>query len=87
MPAGTRTAVVALQAQTAGAYTLRILLYPDASLQRENRKPDVLRESRLVVREAGASSARSFLTGFWPPQGAVAGVPAGFVIQVSHLQS
>ncbi len=77
--------MVALQAQTAGAYILRILLFPDASLHKENRQPEVLRESRVAVREAGASSARSFLTSFWPPQGAVAGVPAGFVIQVSHF--
>lgn len=75
-----------LRAQMAGPYVLRILLFPDAALQKESPLPDVLRETRITVREAAASSARSFLTGFWPPQGAVAGVPAGFVVQVCmHL--
>ncbi|CAL8470626.1 g10168 [Coccomyxa elongata] len=78
---GTRTAIVSLQAQTTGPRRLHILLFPDASLHKENRQPEVLRESLIYVREAAASSARSFLTSFWPPQGAVAGVPAGFVIQ------
>ena len=32
--------------------------------------------------EAAASSARSRLSSFWPPQGPVAGTPAGAVIQV-----
>ena len=82
--AGTRTAIVSLQAQTVGRHRLHILLFPDVSLHKENRQPEVLRESVIHVREAAASSARSFLTGFWPPQGAVAGVPAGFVIQVTH---
>ena len=43
----------------------------------------MLREAHVRVRAAGACSGASWLGGFWPPQGAVAGVPAGFVIQVT----
>lgn len=82
MDAGTRKVVVTLVAQRAGSYRLRVLLFPDASLRKENRIAEVLREATLPVSESGASSARSFLASFWPPQGPVAGVAAGFVIQV-----
>jgi hypothetical protein len=73
--------IVTLRAQRAGSYKLRVLLFPDASLQKENRMAEVLKEAAVRVREAGVCSARSFLASFWPPQGAVAGVPAGFAIQ------
>ncbi len=73
---------MALLAHKAGSYKLRILLFPDTSLQRETRMVEVLREATLRVVEARASSARSFLASFWPPQGPVAGLPAGFFIQV-----
>ena len=44
-------------------------------------KPEVLYEAAVAVEEAAVSSNDSYAHGFWPPQGAVAGVPAGFAIQ------
>lgn len=35
-----------------------------------------------MVREAPTAAAESCMTSFWPETGAVAGVPAGFIIQV-----
>lgn len=52
----------------------------DCSLQ-------VLCQATVRVRAAGACSGASWLGGFWPPQGAVAGVPAGFVIQVTIIRA
>lgn len=51
-------------------------LDPDPSPQAE-----VLYEAAVAVEEAAVSSNDSYAHGFWPPQGAVAGVPAGFAIQ------
>ena len=36
----------------------------------------------MLVREAPTAAAESYATGHWPETGAVAGVPAGFTIQV-----
>lgn len=41
-----------------------------------------LAEAEVTVREAPTAAAESFATGYWPETGAVACVPAGFVIQV-----
>ncbi len=84
MFAGTRRAIVTLLGCKEGSYQLRILLFPDANLAKESRIAEVLREATLRVRAARASSARSFLGNFWPPQGPVAGLPAGFVIQAGE---
>lgn len=81
---GRRSAVVSLSAKTAGQYKLRVLLQPESSLHKENPLPDTVAEHALRVVEAGASSALSWLGGFWPPQGAVAGIPAGLSIQASR---
>ena len=59
-----------------------MLLYPQSSLHKENPLPECVAESPIQVVEAGASSAHSWLGSFWPPQGAVAGISAGLVIQV-----
>ena len=83
--AGGRSAIVSLQARAAGSYRLRVLLYPQSSLHKENPLPDTVGESLIRVVEAGASSAHSWLGSFWPPQGAVAGLPAGLLIQARRL--
>jgi len=44
-------------------------------------RPEVLYEAAVAVEEAPASSSDSFAHGFWPPQGTLAGVPAGFALQ------
>ncbi len=62
-----------------------VLLYPESSLQKENPLPETVAESLIRVVDATASSAQSWLGSFWPPQGAVAGIPAGLVIQVRHM--
>lgn len=72
---------MSLQAQAAGSYRLRVLMYPQSSLHKENPLPDTVGESLIRVVEAGASSAHSWLGSFWPPQGAIAGLPAGLLIQ------
>ena len=41
-----------------------------------------LAEAGVLVREAPTAAAESYATGHWPETGAVAGVPAGFTIQV-----
>ena len=74
--------MISLKAQTAGQYKLRVLLHPESSLLKENPLPELVAESRIRVTEAAASSAHSRLSTFWPPQGPVAGTPAGAVIQV-----
>ena len=74
--------MVSLKARTAGQYKLRVLLHPESSLLKENPLPELVAESQIRVTEAAASSARSRLSSFWPPQGPVAGTPAGAVIQV-----
>lgn len=51
-----------------------------------NPKPEVLYEAAVAVEEAAVSSNDSYAHGFWPPQGAVAGVPAGFAIQARTQQ-
>ena len=48
---------------------------------------EVLHEAAVAVEEAAVSSNHSYAHGFWPPQGAVAGVPAGFAVQVWFLSS
>ncbi len=79
--------VVRLLARAAGRQRLRVLLWRDDALAKEARLCEVLREGPLRVRAATACSAASIISGFWPPQGAVAGVPAGFVIQARSLPS
>ena len=74
--------MVSLKARTAGQYKLRVLLHPESSLLKENPLPELVAESQIRVKEAAAGSARSRLSSFWPPQGPVAGTPAGAVIQV-----
>lgn len=64
-----------------------MLLYPQSSLHKENPLPECVAESQIRVVEAGASSAHSWLGSFWPPQGAVAGISAGLVIQVGRAIS
>ncbi len=76
---------MSLRATTAGQYRLRVLLQPQSSLHKENPLPECVAESPITVVEAGASSAHSWLGSFWPPQGAVAGISAGLVIQVRHI--
>ena len=75
---------MSLRATSAGQYRLRVLLHPQSSLHKENPLPEPVAESLIRVVEAGASSAHSWLGSFWPPQGAVAGIAAGLVIQVRH---
>jgi len=82
---GGRSAICSLKATTAGQYRLMVLLYPESSLQKENPLPETVAESLIRVVDASASSAQSLLCSFWPPQGPVAGVPAGLVIQVRHI--
>jgi hypothetical protein len=43
-----------------------------------------LAEAEVLVREAPTAAAESYATGHWPETGAVAGVPAGFTIQVRY---
>ena len=74
--------MISLKARTAGQYKLRVLLHPESSLLKENPLPELVTESQIRVTEAAASSAHSRLSSFWPPQGPVAGTPAGAVIQV-----
>ncbi len=40
-----------------------------------------LAEAEVMVKEAPTAAAESYATGFWPDTGAVAAVPAGFLIQ------
>ena len=74
--------MISLKAQAAGQYKLRVLLHPESSLLKENPQPKLVAEHQIRVTEAAASSAHSRLSSFWPPQGPVAGTPAGAVIQV-----
>ena len=74
--------MVSLKARTAGLHKLRVLLHPESSLLKENPLPELVAESQIRVTEAAASSVRSRLSSFWPPQGPIAGTPAGAVIQV-----
>lgn len=46
-----------------------------------------LAEAEVMVREAPTAAAESYATGYWPETGAVAGVPAGFTIQVRQYCS
>jgi hypothetical protein len=59
-----------------------VLLLPDAALAAEARGLcEALAEAPVRVAAAPACSGASQLGAFLPPQGAVAGVPAGFIIQ------
>ena len=84
-----RTAVAHLQLEHAGKWTVTIT--HTSSSEATEAVCTVLASHEVTVEEGEASAACSRLTGFWPPQGAVAGVQAGFIIQVGmcicHSQS
>ena len=58
-----------------GAFKLRVIVAKD------NVK-ELVHAADVCVQEGPTAAARSFLMGHWPPSGPVAGIPAGFVIQV-----
>ena len=74
---GARGVAVTLLAQQTGEYTLRISHMRDASVEQE-----LVAECAVCIEEACACAGTSTVTGFWPEQGALAGVPAGFIVQV-----
>lgn len=83
---GSRTATARLLLEQAGAWVITVWHTCPSGAQGE-ATPTVLTTHRVVVEEATASAKCSRLTGFWPPQGALAGMPAAFIIQVSSLDS
>ena len=77
---GPRTATARLHLEHAGKWLIQVL-HACTSGPTE-ATPSILTSQQVVVEEGAASAACSRLTGFWPAQGAIAGVPAAFTIQV-----
>ena len=82
---GPRTASARLHLEHAGKWVIRIM-HTCTSGPTEDT-PTILTSHQVFVEEGSASAACSRLTDFWPAQGAIAGVPAAFTIQVSSLHS
>ena len=76
-----RTATACLPLEQAGRWTVTVSHASSSEATGVISSP--VSDHEVVVEEAAASADCSRLTGFWPPQGAIAGVPACFVIQVS----
>ena len=77
-----RTATACLLLQQAGQWTVTVSLHT-SSPEGNNESIEISRQ--LVEVEEGAASASCCrLRGFWPMQGAIAEVPAGFIIQASN---
>lgn len=82
---GPRTATARLQLEHAGKWLVTVMhACPSGPTE---AAPTSLTSHQVVVEEAAASAACSRLTGFWPAQGAIAGVPAAFTIQVRSLHT
>ena len=79
-----RTATAHLLLEQAGKWTVTVSHASGSEIT--DVSSNVLTSHEVVVEEAADSAGCSRLTGFWPPQGAIAGVPATFVIQVSIQQ-
>lgn len=81
---GSRTVTARLCLEHAGTWLITVWHTCTCGAQ-EGATPTVLTTHQVVVEEATASAACSRLSGFWPPQGALAGMPAAFTIQVNLL--
>lgn len=77
-----RTATACLLLQQAGQWTVTVLL--DTSSPKDSDERIEIARQLVEVEEGAASASCCRLRGFWPMQGAIAEVPAGFIIQASN---
>ena len=75
-----RTATAHLLLEAAGDWTISVSFNTTGSGGAEDSTVTAMQ--RVEVEEGRASASCCKLSGFWPVQGAIADVPAGFIIQV-----
>lgn len=72
------TVVNQVMSRRTGTFKLRVIVAKDDV-------KELVHAADVCVVQGATAAGRSYLTGHWPPSGPVAGIPAGFVIQVIPL--
>ena len=72
---------VAAESCKSGAYQLCVQLCPEGS----KSSVEIIAQKRVVVEDAATDASSCTILSYWPDRGAVAGIAAGFLIQVRFV--